>query len=122
MWGTLPVPPLELGGSFVGPMGLRCSFGPALRGGLMDWVHVGGFGGVSSDCGPWGSSCAAAFLGGVVGGIADGFLNFLSFDQHASLVVFARLREELGRLGSGFDHRVARLSPDLDLPAQLGDF
>ena len=58
----------------------------------------------------------------MAGGIVGGFNSILFCDEHGSVVGLTGLRQKFGGVDSGFDHRFAGISADLDFLTSFGDF
>ena len=113
---------VELGGSAFGVTDFRYFFKFALWGGGSDRDYLGGGRGLFADQWDGGAVGSASFGLVVAGGISRGFLPLLFCDEHGGVVGLAGLRQEFGGVDSGFDHRFAGISADLDFLASFGDF
>ena len=113
---------VELGGSAFGFADFRYFFKSALWGRGSDRNYLGGGRGLSADQCDGGAVGSAAFGLVVAGGISRGFLPLLFCDEHGGVVGLAGLRQKFRGLDSGFDHRFAGISADLDFLASFGDF
>ena len=113
---------VELGGSAFGVTDFRYFFKFALWGRGSDRDYPGGGRGLFADQWDRGAVGSASFGLVVAGGIVGGFLPLLFCDEHGGVVGLAGLRQEFGGVDSGFDHRFAGISADLDFLASFGDF
>ena len=113
---------VELGGSAFGVTDFRYFFKFALWGGGSDRDYLGGGRGLSADQCDGGAVGSAAFGLVVAGGIVGGFIPVLFCDEYGGVVGLAGLRQKFGGVDSGFDHRFAGISADLDFLESFGDF
>lgn len=122
LWITLSSSSVELGGSAFGVADFRYFFKSALWGGGSDRDYLGGGRGLSADQCDGGAFGSASFGLAVAGGIVGGLLPLLFCDEHGGVVGLTGLRQKFGGVDSGFDHRFAGISADLDFLTSFGDF
>ena len=122
LWIALSSSSVELGWSAFGVTDFRYFFKFALWGRGSDRDYPGGGRGLFADQWDGGAVGSASFGLVVAGGIVGGFFPLLFCDEHSGVVGLAGLRQEFGGVDSGFDHRFAGISADLDFLASFGDF
>ena len=122
LWITLSSSSVELGGSAFGVADFRYFFKSALWGKGSDRDYLSGGRGLSVDQYDGGAVGSASFGLVVAGGIVGGFNPILFCDEHGGVVGLTGLRQKFGGVDSGFDHRFAGISADLDFLTSFGDF